>query len=444
MKFQFSAAKLKLLHSPNEFYQQLIFLCTNARDRISLSALYLGTGNLEGKLVQATREAASRGVRVTYILDAARARRRDKNGNTSLSILSCLKNEFPQNVTITTKYNNSFLSRLLDVLPTGRICDALGLFLEIYGVFHIKIFAIDHTSILCGANLSETYFTNRLDRYFVIQDKSLARWHHHLTDYFVAQENEKINATKNSFRNTITDISILSQKQKRHSKLRKNRKKNKRTKFSVGMVWCFPAMQNFHARIRQEEKLLFELIDTATLLKGSSLGLATAYLNPPQDLINKIVKDPISIDIIFPASSAHGFASASGLRGIIPLAYNKIVQDLSFALSPFQNKRLYAWQLNTNDSFHAKGVWLFQHGSALATITGSSNFNKRARQRDIELSYLLCSSDTRLRRAWTNEWHTYLRNTTRIEFFDKDKEEEATRPLRFYIYLSRLFFSSFL
>lgn len=41
---------------------------------------------------------------------------------------------------------------------------------EILGVFHTKVFLVDNTVVLTGANLSESYLTNRQDRYVVIKD----------------------------------------------------------------------------------------------------------------------------------------------------------------------------------------------------------------------------------------------------------------------------------
>jgi hypothetical protein len=45
-----------------------------------------------------------------------------------------------------------------------------GIFGEITGVLHSKLLVFDNHTILTGANLSHSYFTNRQDRYFVIQD----------------------------------------------------------------------------------------------------------------------------------------------------------------------------------------------------------------------------------------------------------------------------------
>lgn len=41
---------------------------------------------------------------------------------------------------------------------------------EIFGVHHMKAHVFDHTVMITGANLSEDYFTDRQDRYYIIED----------------------------------------------------------------------------------------------------------------------------------------------------------------------------------------------------------------------------------------------------------------------------------
>ena len=49
---------------------------------------------------------------------------------------------------------------------------------ELIGLQHCKIYIFDNTVIISGANLSKDYFTNRQDRYIVIENCEL------LADYF--------------------------------------------------------------------------------------------------------------------------------------------------------------------------------------------------------------------------------------------------------------------
>ena len=48
---------------------------------------------------------------------------------------------------------------------------------EVVGVAHIKAYAFDDSVLLSGANLSNTYFSMRQDRYYVFRDAPLLAQH---------------------------------------------------------------------------------------------------------------------------------------------------------------------------------------------------------------------------------------------------------------------------
>lgn len=56
-------------------------------------------------------------------------------------------------------------------------------FNEGWGLQHMKIYGADDTVILSGANLSADYFTNRQDRYYVVQSASVAEAFFGLQDF---------------------------------------------------------------------------------------------------------------------------------------------------------------------------------------------------------------------------------------------------------------------
>ena len=45
--FEVAPSKIRVLSAPGEFYEELLGLCGGAVSRVSLSALYWGTGDLE-------------------------------------------------------------------------------------------------------------------------------------------------------------------------------------------------------------------------------------------------------------------------------------------------------------------------------------------------------------------------------------------------------------
>ena len=71
--FNVRPQRVQILRTPTAFYESLIERCDRAKARVTLSALYWGTGPLALNLAEAVARAASRGVAVNVTLDAARA-----------------------------------------------------------------------------------------------------------------------------------------------------------------------------------------------------------------------------------------------------------------------------------------------------------------------------------------------------------------------------------
>ena len=88
--FNVRPQRVQILRTPTAFYESLIERCDRATTRVTLSALYWGTGPLALNLAEAVARAASRGVAVNVTLDAARAGRRDKDGRTSVDALAAV------------------------------------------------------------------------------------------------------------------------------------------------------------------------------------------------------------------------------------------------------------------------------------------------------------------------------------------------------------------
>ena len=156
--FNVRPQRVQILRTPTAFYESLIERCDHATTRVTLSALYWGTGPLAVNLAEAVARAASRGVAVNVTLDAARAGRRDGDGRTSVDALAAVE-EAGGDI------------HLVDA--SGRS----GLIGEILGVYHAKACVFDDATLLTGANLSEEYFRSRQDRYVVVRDHKVADWY---------------------------------------------------------------------------------------------------------------------------------------------------------------------------------------------------------------------------------------------------------------------------
>ena len=73
--FLFPARNLRVLRSPAEFYQTLCEGVASAKERVSLSSLYTGTGDLNRKLSDLLTRKHEDGLHISVLLDAQRATR---------------------------------------------------------------------------------------------------------------------------------------------------------------------------------------------------------------------------------------------------------------------------------------------------------------------------------------------------------------------------------
>lgn len=205
-QFQIDPDKVTVLYSPIDFHKCLIDIYKSAQKRIVLAALYIGTAPPEEKVIDAVVQSCERVVRssthllsdesssdersastrsssevissklvVDILIDSARGRREEEDGGSSLTMLQPLfdikddqrkyNKQGPLSINVNL-FHSPLLSGLLYRLLPTRIN-------EVLGVFHTKVFLVDDTVILTGANLSGSYLTNRQDRYVVIRDSPL-------------------------------------------------------------------------------------------------------------------------------------------------------------------------------------------------------------------------------------------------------------------------------
>ncbi|MEQ2208566.1 CDP-diacylglycerol--glycerol-3-phosphate 3-phosphatidyltransferase, partial [Xenoophorus captivus] len=138
-----------------------------AQRRVVMASLYLGTGQLEQELVDCMEEALqhskensrSPDLKVSVLLDYTRGSRGQINSRT---MLLPLLQRFASQMRVSL-YHTPDLRGLLRLLVPQR-------FNETIGVQHIKVYLFDDSIIISGANLSDSYFTNRQDRYVLLEN----------------------------------------------------------------------------------------------------------------------------------------------------------------------------------------------------------------------------------------------------------------------------------
>lgn len=162
--FPIHGSKIQVIQEPQKFYEALLSKCSTAKNRITLVSLYLGIGKLEQNLIIAMRNNLSNNsnLKINILLDFARGTRGIKNSQTTLHELIKEKNNFCLSL-----YHTPALRGLTKRFVPPR-------WNELFGLQHMKLYLFDDTVIISGANLSNDYFTNRQDRYVMIEDKNLA------------------------------------------------------------------------------------------------------------------------------------------------------------------------------------------------------------------------------------------------------------------------------
>lgn len=168
-RFEVEPSQIEILDSPAAFYQTLKVKISGAKKRIYLSTLYIG--KTEHDLISTIEEALQRNpqLEVSILTDALRGTREDPAPSCG-TLLAPLITHFGKRVKI-CMYHTPNLNGWKKKHMPKRINEG-------WGLQHMKLYGFDDEIMLSGANLSDDYFTNRLDRYHVFKSKPLADYYH--------------------------------------------------------------------------------------------------------------------------------------------------------------------------------------------------------------------------------------------------------------------------
>ncbi|RVX71505.1 hypothetical protein B0A52_05077 [Exophiala mesophila] len=169
-RFEVDPSQIEILDSPVVFYETLKAKIRGAKRRIFLSTLYIG--KTEHELVATLKEALENNpkLELSILTDALRGTREDPNPSCA-TLLAPLISQFGDRVKISMFHTPNLNGWKKRFMPK-RINEG-------WGLQHMKLYGFDDEILLSGANLSDDYFTNRLDRYHVFSSKEL-------TDFYCA------------------------------------------------------------------------------------------------------------------------------------------------------------------------------------------------------------------------------------------------------------------
>lgn len=429
--FPLQASQVAIITEPKTFYSTLHTLCESANDRIGIASLYWGTGKLEQQLVDDIQMNVRRNaeLKVNVLLDFARGTRGDGRRPTSKDMFRSLM-DGSENFTLSL-YHTPNLRGLTKRFVPNR-------WNELIGLQHMKVYVVDNTVILSGANLSDDYFKNRQDRYIAIKDKRLSDFYFGLIER-IQEISVQVSASGEYKAHKKCDRLAYMHGKKQFveranrsiceffadaaNQLRSHQINNTSIDIGGGAsgaatsphrlhrktidTWIFPFVEMGQLGLHHDSIVTDRLFSQA--LAESRIHLSTGYFNLTQNYMDTIAaRCSAYCDILMAHPNANGFQGASGVAGGIPAAYSQISKKfLQMIAAAGQQHRIKLFEYeHPGWTYHAKGLWYYLPGSFMPDLTliGSSNFGERSVQRDLESQICLVTVNDGLRRQLQREY----------------------------------------
>ncbi|XP_043441640.1 CDP-diacylglycerol--glycerol-3-phosphate 3-phosphatidyltransferase, mitochondrial isoform X3 [Prionailurus bengalensis] len=328
---------------------------------------------LESTLEKSLQAKFPSDLKVSILLDFTRGSRGRKNSRT---MLLPLLQRFPEQVRVSL-FHTPNLRGLLRLLMPER-------FNETIGLQHIKVYLFDNNVILSGANLSDSYFTNRQDRYVFLQDcPEIADFFTELVDAvgdvslqlqgddtvqvvegmvhpykgdraaYCRAANKRVMDVINSAKarqqvlhaQTFHGDSLLTQEDAAAAGDRR----------PAPDTWIYPLIQMKPFEIQIDEIVTETLLTEAE--RGAKVYLTTGYFNLTQAYMDLVLGTRAEYQILLASPEVNGFFGAKGVAGAIPAAYVHIERQFYgevCSLGQQERVRLQEyWRRGW--TFHAKG-----------------------------------------------------------------------------------------
>lgn len=438
-------SKISFLGSPAIFADTLVDLFSSAKKRVYFTTLYIGTDKAEAKVIDALirrRNESGNKLDVLIMFDMLRGTRMVKNSS-SCHIVKPLVNS-NADIALFRSSSDLFLSKRL---PSPMN--------EIFGTQHMKIFVIDDKTIITGANLSDQYLRNRRDRYILIEDKSLADYCAKVVTHFANTYSHKLVPTasldilpdemkKDNISEFDADksLSIIPPKKFIEESLvddlvssglilspHSNEADSKSSNHEYPtedptQIKIQPMIQYGPGGLRCEESALLQYLDvnnkssssdskSANIIPNQFLTLASGYLNPPDEIIerlNNLINSGEEIQLVGAAPKSNSFFTAKGAAGMVPLAYSVLAAE---TIEKLKGKASYFEWAHAGWTFHAKGLWRWRKDEngvmqIDSTVIGSSNFARRSWEKDLEFGLIIEGKGEELNKKLNEEFSNMM------------------------------------
>lgn len=454
-RFELQKGEIEIITHPVKFYELLKNKIKTAQHRIFLSSLYIGKSQNELVDLISGELEKKPDLKVDILLDCLRSTRDSPNHSTA-SLIAPLVKKYGKHRVNLRLYHTPHLHGFKDLLTPKRLN-------EIYGLQHMKIYGVDDEVILSGANLSEDYFTDRQDRYYLFKSKSLTNYYHRVQnaisslsyqvipsgrpegyylDWPSANLSSEPTINKERFISDCTRVLIPVLKSKfkdtdhepfdeKDGEIESSENERKDPVTIVYPISSFTPLLNPDQSTELQSILrVLSLLDN----KNSKFTITAGYFNVHQQIRNKLINCQASGQVITAAPEANSFYKSGGISYYLPDAYvyncelflNEIEKKAQLAHSDIKHRvKMLEWQngiVNTENgwSYHAKGLWvnLPREEEPCMTVIGSSNYTKRAYGLDLESNALIITKDEDLKKEMKNEIDNLLQHTTEVELKD--------------------------
>lgn len=453
---------IKILYKPNDFYQTLLQNILNAKERVFLTSLYLG--KQETELISTFDKALGQNpnLEVHFLLDGLRSTREFPRDSSMTLISTLIKKYGSERVQFRLYRTPSFHGWKSHLIPK-RFNEGLGL-------QHMKFYGFDQDKIiLSGANLSNDYFTNRQDRYWLLNNKSLNNYYFQILKLIGSLSYKvEMSTTTNGLpelvwpKSNVTSNPLKDRNKFLHDSstiLTKflHERKSEEPSLKDWDTVVFPISQFTPLFKHSPDKStelpailsLFKQIQSYNInsIKGDTSHFinwtfTAGYFNMFPSIRRSILDSHCSDSNVITASSkANGFYQSKGVSKHLPDAYMHLSYKFLRKVARSQSHiKVKEWENGVYNqpngwSYHAKGIWFYfgqtneQQYKPFLTILGSSNYTRRSYSLDLESNIVILTKDPILQDELKAELNYLLEDTNEITLDDfKEDPERHIKP----------------
>ena len=451
-RFELNKGEIEIITHPVKFYELLTNKIRNAQNRIFLSSLYIGKN--QNELVDLIYDELQKKpkLKVDILLDCLRSTRDFPNHSTATLLLPLVE-KFGKDRVNVRLYHTPHLHGYKELITPRRLN-------EVFGLQHMKIYGIDNEVILSGANLSQDYFTNRQDRYYLFKSTNLANYYHRVQNavsslsYQIAPSKGRkegffldwptsnlasqphLNIERFISDSTRVLVPVLKSRTKDTHKEPVDKDDGQLEESVEDPVTIVYPISSFTPLIKPDQSTELQgVLRVLSLLdnKSSKFTITAGYFNVHPSISSKLINCQAEGEVITASPESNSFYKSKGISYYLPDAY---VYNCQLFLEQVQKKKvkevdsrkrikLLEWQngiVNTPNgwSYHAKGLWvtLPDEKEPCLSIIGSSNYTKRSYGLDLETNALIITQDEELKKAMKGEIDNLMEHTNEVTLED--------------------------